>query len=168
MFAYCYNNPVNMTDSEGSWPIFVIVSSLINHSINESIVDSIEVKSIVPKKGQEAELKNSYTAKEAVDAINKYLSDKGYADASARTTTKAFVIENSYTVTSRDDRFYISTIISRTKGVNREASNISAEWFGHNVFFFTKRGQTAELEKDGDTRWWVTLPTKALEELGWW
>ena len=45
------------------------------------------------------------------------------------------MITDSYLVTSRYDRQYVSELLTRTGLTQREYDNLSAEWFGHNVAY---------------------------------
>ena len=63
----------------------------------------------------------SKNVQEAVEAINIYFLTRGYNDTSIKKVNNGFEITKSYFVKSRYDRLYVSTILSRTEGVDREA-----------------------------------------------
>ena len=164
LFAYCFNNPVNMTDSEGTWAVFTAISTEFNYLINA--YNSWKIK-------KDENLKDTYSRDDAVETINDYFEKKGYEDTELTVTIDEdnevnYKIEDSYAVNNRYDRLYVSTILSRTEGVDREASNISAEWSGHNAFSFTEAGRDFDMGQQADQRWWVRGGSKVLEIFGWW
>ncbi len=43
MFAYCFNNPVNLSDSSGNWPKFIeTAASWVNNNIIQPVVNFVE------------------------------------------------------------------------------------------------------------------------------
>ena len=169
LFAYCNNNPTNLTDASGNWPfwgivtfVFIIVT-VINHT--ENICNKAEIDEELPEKltNEEADvlIKNcvSHIEQEKNVSIDVTINDND------------IVITNSYLITDKYDRQYISSVIARTEGVTRSAGNLSAEWFGHNVMYIfpSTRNSTKDvnLDKVGDERDWVRFGTKLLEVLGW-
>ena len=170
LFAYCFNNPVNLTDSSGNWPAWctapiprLIISEIFakNHKENSDNREKIDT-----------ELQDSYTEEEAEDAIESYLAkyNKDEITITVNINDTRAKITNSYLVTSKYDRQYVSEILARTDGFNRKSSNLSAEWLGHNVLsrFNIRSHQTddVDLEQNGDTDPFTKCITKLLELLG--
>ncbi len=178
MFAYCNNNPINMTDLYGNWPLWakiavaaavtvvtvIVVPTVVNHIINNS-----------NKKKIDKELKDSYTKEEAKEEINNIVSK--YSSECSVTFDKpcgnGYMVEisNSYHINSRYDRQKVSTIIEKTDVTDREYDNISSEWLLHNlatpVSPLYESAHSAGLDYTRDSRWYIVALTKTLEVLGW-
>lgn len=79
-------------------------------------------------------------------------------------------ITNSYLVTSKYDRQMISEYIRRTDKTERQASNLSAEWLGHNICYdlglFRSSTQSVDLDYSKDHRINIVIATKILEVWG--
>lgn len=172
MFAYCMNNPVNMSDPTGDWPLntiskfvkivvcVIIVSTIVNHIVNAKNKNKIN-----------KEIQEKYTKESAKNEIDKILGDYG-DDVSATFNDTGVEITNSVKVKSRYDRQKISTIITRTENVTkREFDDISAEWLFHNIAYdlHIKRDSaiSANLDYSIDSRWYVVGATDLLEIFGW-
>ena len=169
-FAYCFNNPVNLSDENGNWPVLAIivavtaavvaVATVVNHVINA-----------VNNRKINKEIKSSYTKEEATEEINRVLT-KYDTDNQVSFNEKSIKITNSYKV-RRYDRQKICKIITRTEeiDVNREFDNMSSEWLFHNITYdlHIRRGSTQDVDIEylGDDRPVVYVPTKVLEILGW-
>lgn len=169
LFAYCFNNPVKMSDETGHWPyVFVakvlmvtaIVTTTVNHIINAKNKNKIN-----------KEVKKTYTKKTAKKEIDGILKEYG-KDIKVAFNENSVEIKNSAKVNSRYDRQKISTIITRTEELTeRSCGNLSAEWFFHNVAYdmHIKRSSaiSADLEYTKDKRKIVSVPTGLLEIFGW-
>jgi len=155
MFTYCMNNPVNMSDSSGNWPLLatfaavaigVAVSSAVNHIINA-----------VNKKKIDAEIESSYSVEEATIAINdiaqKYSTDSHVEfDVPREDGLLQVVITDSYNVTSRYDRQKICSIIENTI---REVEEYNYDTFSFPTFSTHATpivGQEIVLHRNGETR----------------
>ena len=136
MFTYCFNNPVNLDDSEGNWPrlrnvvrkMVAAVKTVIRH------VENFQNKKKIQKR-----LKQNYSISEAEQEINSILQKYTSEVCTATFHPNSGVnITNSYQVTSRTDRQEVSMIIERTVDesgksfTERSAGNMAAEWFLHN------------------------------------
>ena len=172
-FAYCFNNPVNLSDGNGNWAIRAIiavvtaviaVTTVINHIINA-----------VNNKKINKEIKSSYTQEDATEEVTRIL--KTYdTNSTIEFNNNSVKIKNSYKV-KRYDRQKISQIIMRTDNlkIERSSSNMSSEWLLHNLVYNIpfisqeiKNSTTdADLEYDKDERWYVRCSSKILEILGW-
>ena len=167
MFAYCNNNPVMFTDPTGELPALAIVGIVAAAVVVTAVVVTgiNHITNAVMKSKIDDQLEESYTKEQAVEEIGKVVGVENIS-----IDENGAQIKYSKDIESRYDRLYVSTILSRTEGFDRSATNISAEWAGHNfVYFFTHgddvRDVDIEFQKDG--RWGVRAATKALQILGW-
>ena len=165
LFAYCFNNPVNLSDEDGNWAIRALVTVVAKVVVNH-------IKNWVNNKRIDKE-KKSYTQVEAMEEINKILESYSH-DKNTKVvySDNNFEIKNSYKVKSRYARQKVCKIVSRTEGIkfNREYGNMSSEWLFHNIAYelHLKRQSTADadIEYTSDCRSYVYIPTKVLEILG--
>ena len=166
VFAYCFNNPVNLSDEDGNWAIRALVTVVAKVVVNH-------IRNWVNNKRIDKEIKKSYTQVEATEEINKILESYSH-DKNTKVvySDNNFKIKNSYKVKSRYARQKVCKIVSRTEGIkfNREYGNMSSEWLFHNIAYelHIKRKSTADadIEYTGDCRPYVYIPTKVLEILG--
>ena len=170
MFAYCFNNPVSLSDQDGKWPVLAIiavvtaaivaVTTVANHIINAVNSNKID-----------KEINNRYTQEEATAEINKILNQNN-SSSSVQFNADGVKIQNSYKI-KRRDRQKICKIIIRTEGIDasRTFGNMSSEWLLHNIFYnlHIKRAQAqdADLEYAQDSRWYIRGVTLILEFFGW-
>ena len=175
MFAYCGNNPVNRSDENGEfWNILVggavgaiVVATIITTTIVNHIVNACNETKI------DECLDDSYDIADAEEEINKILSQYSTDDVSCKITFNEdyFSIEGTYLVDSRYDRQKICEIVRRTGKTNREADNMSAEWFFHNIMYDAhirrESANPADIDYVRDNRWYIRCATKCFEALGW-
>ena len=168
MYSYCFNNPVNMVDSAGEFPWWIIVAlvlvivvpTAVNHCVNASNKEKID-KELDENSGKDADkqIQDYLDFKYDNEGI-KILIDK---EGNIR-------ILNSYKIKDRYDRQYICEILARSDLTNRSSGNLSSEWLGHNVIHFFTKGENVrdvDLDKTRDTRDEVFFLTAILELLGW-
>jgi len=175
MFAYCLNNPVNYSDSNGDFSLFgaiclaivcvAVVVTTVNH-----IVNAINHANI------NKDLKESYTREEAQEEINKILEPYEDVTMSYSDETEEVLITNSNKVNSRKTRQQVSEIISRTDDLtDRKSSNISAEWSSHNLGYkltpegsaFNIKCKDVNIDYKKDRRTSINIITKIFEVFGW-
>ena len=174
MFTYCMNNPVNMSDPSGNWPIWTIFAVVVAAIVIPTVIN--HVVNAVNKKKIDSEIKNSYTIEEATKEINEILDDYS-SDCNVNfdipKNNGSYIVEiaESHKVNSRYDRQKISAIIENTSVTDREFDNISAEWLAHNLATpipsLYQQAHSVGIDYDSDPRWYVVFPTKVLEILGW-
>ena len=169
MYSYCFNNPVNMVDSKGEYPWWIVavltyvivIPTAVNHFVNA-----------INKKIIDKELEDHYSEKDANEEIDDYLLFKREIEG---VTIKIdddgnIKIENSYKIKDRYDRQFICEILARSDLTNRSSGNLSAEWLGHNVIYFFTKGDNVkdvDLDREKDDDSWINYATKILEILGW-
>ena len=73
-------------------------------------------------------------------------------------------------ITSKYDRQYICSVLSRTEYTTRKFDNLSSEWLAHNLVYYAFSNLTgakyADLDYVSDYRWYIVVGTKILELLG--
>lgn len=110
-----------------------------------------------------------YSHDEAAQVIGDMLKAQGYSDVRPRFKPNGIRLENSYTVRKARHRLSVCEVLERTEGFSHSAGVMSSEWFGHNVaarLFGLKGAKSADLEFDGDHRWFVRFCAKLLDKIG--
>ena len=121
LFAYCGNNPINMQDSDGQYPIDVDSSS--------------SKRKVATTMSERKEMKE----RARIQAI---LSKYNSGNDKCRITsfkTGHIQITNSYLVTNSDDRVAVCNYISNSGFIDLRGSQLAVEWRAHNdVYGFAK------------------------------
>lgn len=110
-----------------------------------------------------------YTQAEAAKLIDELLKSQGYSDVRLRFKPNGVRLENSYLVRSAQHRLSVCQVLEQTEGFSQRAGVMSAEWFGHNMaarFLGLTGAKSADIEFDGDPRWYVRLVALWLYKLG--
>ena len=110
-----------------------------------------------------------HTQAEAEKIIAELLNSLGYSDVCPRFKSNGIRIENSHTVRSAQHRISVCRVLERTDGFSLSAGVMSAEWVGHNIaarMLGLKGAKSADIEFDGDMRWYVRLFATLLDIMG--
>ena len=175
MFAYCMNNPVNMSDPSGHFPLLAI---LIGAAVVTGYIATLNhIENAINKRALEKNLKETYSKEEAKAVIDDKLST--VCDCATVTfNDNAVRIEHSSEINSKRVRQEVALIISRTEGVTgREYDDLAAEWNAHNwatkYYEFTgdkvklERAQHVDLDLVADDDKAVLFATDVFELIGW-
>ena len=171
LYAYCSNDPINKVDPTGQlawWAICLIVLAVIGSAV---VID--HAVSVVETVVAGAVAKDSYTEDEADAAIEAITGAN-----TVKFKDDNVEIRDSDKITSRYQRIYISTIISRTVRengelyTNRSVYSLSAEWVGHNIMNIFNGGtdQTKNVNLDyifSNNAKLTKVGTVILMLLGW-
>ena len=123
-FAYCFNNPVNMSDSSGNWPKLLSgVDDLIKNVV-KTLVKVLAVQIVY------ACSKNLISSRKSADyeAVDKLLENR-----TVETGNVQLPADTTGLLYNRANRIYASQIIQEDLGgdTQRTISNISSEIFAH-------------------------------------
>lgn len=174
MYTYCLNNPVNMNDSNGNIPDWLKALALVAGSIAAAAkIAGNHRRNSENKKRINKEIKSSYTIPEAEEEINEILKTWG-DDCKVTFNDNAFHIENSYRVDSVYVRQKICAIVNNTGLTNRTVGNESAEWVGHNEYYwlvpdgfiYKENAKHVDIEFVKDERVLVEYASRFLELIG--
>ncbi len=164
LYAYCNNNPVMHSDPTGHFGILTLIVGVVASIVagvvlgNAHRVDVAQnkVDSMLQDMGV-----NSFSEEQAENLVAeitaKYNTDEVSVGKLEFKDDNAY-IENSYLVTSTEDRLLISAIIRNTQDsgkyfTRRSIQSLSAEWFIHNVasaFLPNRRNSSDHVNLDYD------------------
>ena len=114
-------------------------------------------------------MEKRFSHEETVKKAEALLKERGVGGVSLRFGADGVHIGNSCLVRDRSLRYEICLLLEKTEGFSRPAAEMSAEWLGHNVYYRLTRhpgAASADVEFDGDKRWYVRLPAKLMAKLG--
>ena len=144
LYAYCFNNPISYTDSEGEWPLLICLAIkmvVTNHIINAIMISQVD-----------KELEEDISHQDAKDMIEEITGE-----GTVVWKNVDLHITDSVSVKSRYQRIKISQIAHNARNgdgsdfTDRSVYNLSAEWLGHNVvnaFYDTSQTRNVDLDSD--------------------
>ena len=118
MFTYCFNNPVNLDDTEGNWPKW---AQKIGNAVKKAVTKTVSKVTNIVKKAVSA-------------ATKKYKEETSKITYSSNGKKEGAKIQNSYEVR---DLVIMYAYIKQNRGedVTGSTSGVVYEWVVHNVAY---------------------------------